>query len=51
MSNRAGFESSAVDSLLDELALADDHKVCVAQTGAAHRAILNKVPVSNLVMP
>ena len=46
-----GFESADIDSLLDELSFANDHNVLVAAAGAAHRAILDEVPVSNPVTP
>jgi peptide/nickel transport system substrate-binding protein len=49
--NHAGLSSSAVDSLLDALGTTEDHDARVSATAAAHSAILDEVPVSNLVTP
>jgi len=48
--NTAGLNSSSVDSLLDALALAEAGQR-VSAAAAAHTAILQEVPVSNLVTP
>lgn len=50
-SNYAGLASDEVDTLLDKLSVAEDHKVRVDASGAAMIAILDEVPVSNLVTP
>jgi peptide/nickel transport system substrate-binding protein len=50
-SNYAGLDSADVDSLLDELSLAEKHGARVAATAAVHIAILTEVPISNLVTP
>lgn len=49
--NYAGFESTTVDSLLDELAQAEAHAERVQDTKRVHDEILKSVPVSNLVTP
>merc|ERR1719379_2549643 len=46
-----GLGSGTVDGLLDELALASGVSDRYAAAAAAHRAILDEVPVSNLVTP
>uniref|UniRef100_A0A7S4JSI8 Solute-binding protein family 5 domain-containing protein n=1 Tax=Odontella aurita TaxID=265563 RepID=A0A7S4JSI8_9STRA len=50
-SNHANLQSDTVDSMLDELSLAEDHDERVALTAATQKSILEKVPVSNLVTP
>ena len=50
-SNHANFKSDTIDSLLDELSVAEQHDVRVAATSKVHQAILDEVPVSNLVTP
>jgi len=47
----SGLQSETVDKLLDDLALASDVSARYAAAAAAHEAILNEVPVSNLVTP
>jgi len=49
--NYPGLQSSAVDTLLDTLSLREQHTARVAATVAAQTAILDEVPVSNLVTP
>ena len=49
--SHAGLQSAAIDGILDELALAEDHQERVAMTASAQEAILELVPVSNLVTP
>jgi len=50
-SNHAGLNLSSVDNLLNDLAHKDVHSQRVSAAAAAHTAILNQVPVSNLVTP
>jgi peptide/nickel transport system substrate-binding protein len=47
----SGLDSETVDGLLDELALASETSDRYAAAAAAHQAILDEVPVSNLVTP
>ena len=49
--NLAGFNSTEVDSLLDELAITEGHHNRVTATWTAQDAILEEVPVSNLATP
>jgi peptide/nickel transport system substrate-binding protein len=49
--NHAGFSSTDVDSLLDDLVITEDHQARVSATKRVHDAILAEVPVSNLVTP
>lgn len=49
--NYPGLQSSLVDSLLDTLSLREQHSARVQATFAAQAAILDEVPVSNLVTP
>jgi peptide/nickel transport system substrate-binding protein len=49
--NLAGFNSTEVDSLLDELAITEGHHNRVMATWTAQDAILEEVPVSNLATP
>lgn len=50
-SNHADLKSDTVDSLLDSLSLAEDHGARVLLSEAVQKAILDEVPVSNLVTP
>jgi peptide/nickel transport system substrate-binding protein len=50
-SNHAGLKSTAVDGHIDALATAEDGAARVAATEAAHKAVLEQVPVSILVTP
>jgi len=50
-SNHAGLTSDAVDGHLDSLSLAEEHNERVALSQVAQKAILDEVPVSNLVTP
>merc|ERR1740129_1906844 len=49
--NHAGLSSSAVDAKLDALTSTGSHTDRVAKALAAHNAILDEVPVSNLMTP
>ena len=49
--NHANFTSDTVDSLLDVLSVSEEHTLRVASTVDAHKAILEQVPVSNLLTP
>jgi peptide/nickel transport system substrate-binding protein len=49
--NHANFTSATVDSLLDELSVTEDFTLRVASAAKAHSAILEQVPVSNLITP
>ena len=50
-SNHAGLDSPSIDAMLDELSLTEDHEERVDATASAQEAILEQVPVSNLVTP
>lgn len=49
--NHAGLNSSVIDGLLDDLGHTEQHSARVADTLAVHQAILEEVPVSNLMTP
>jgi len=49
--NHAKLNSSAVDNLLNELALTEVHTERISKSLAAQNAILDEVPVSNLMTP
>lgn len=49
--NHANLRSTAVDGYLDALSAAEQHSDRVAKAAVAHKAILDEVPVSNLVTP
>lgn len=49
--NHSNFTSDSVDSLLDVLSVSEGHEARVASTADAHQAILDEVPVSNLMTP
>jgi peptide/nickel transport system substrate-binding protein len=50
-SNHANFQSDTVDFLIDQLSVSEQYAVRVNATAVAHQAILDEVPVSNLVTP
>ena len=49
--NHANFKSDSVDSLIDELSVAEDHSMRVASSTAVQKALMDEMPVSNLVTP
>lgn len=49
--NHANFASDTVDALLDVVSVSEEHELRVATTADAHKAIIDEVPVSNLVTP
>ena len=49
--NMACFNSSSVDSLLDDLSTIEEHDARVKATADVQAAILEEIPVSNLVTP
>jgi len=49
--NHAGLNSSSVDLLLDDLSVVEEHANRVSASAAAHTAIRNEFPVSNLMTP
>jgi len=49
--NHANFASDKVDNLLDTLSIAEESTARITATKAAHNAIVDQVPVSNLVTP
>jgi len=50
-SNHANLQSEAVDTMLNELSLAEDHLERVSHTAETQALILSEVPVSSLVTP
>jgi len=50
-SNHGNLSSDSVDALLDSLSVAEEHQERVSLTAEAQDAILDAVPVSNLVTP
>jgi peptide/nickel transport system substrate-binding protein len=50
-SNHANFSSDTVDSLLDEISISEEREIRVVSTANAHKAIIDEVPVSNLITP
>ncbi|CAE7239573.1 nikA [Symbiodinium natans] len=49
--NHGGLNSTAVDDLLTDLGHAEEHITRVSDTRTVHQAILEEVPVSNLMTP
>ena len=49
--NYAKLQSDKVDTILDALSMAEEHDTQVTTAKSAQRAILDEVPVSNLVTP
>jgi len=50
-SNHANFQSTEVDALLEALSVAEESTARISATNAVHSAIVEQVPVSNLVTP
>ena len=49
--NHANLRSDGVDALIDAMSVAENHAERVAATEESHKAILDEVPVSNIVTP
>lgn len=49
--NHANFQNETIDDLIGQVSVAEDHDERVARTAVAMQAIVDQVPVSNLVTP